>query len=76
MTEAMKRLFSTQARANCAVVTPRASAWRLITCAMRSDSGRHSVCIIRTSLRPARVPSGGGLSGSYLPVSTPRAIGL
>jgi hypothetical protein len=75
ITEVTSLLLSTQASAKCAGFAPRASAWRLISCAISSDSGRHSVCIMRGSWRPARVPWGGGTSGAYFPVSTPRASG-
>ena len=50
-----RRLLSTQANANCTGVI-LASAWRLISWAISSDSRRHSVCIMRMSWRPARVP--------------------
>jgi hypothetical protein len=69
-------LLSTQATANCTGVMPRASACALISRAVRSAAGCHSVCIMRLSWRPARVSAGGGASGSYLAVSTPRASGL
>ncbi len=71
-----KRLFSTQAIAKRLAVEPAASACRAIVLARRSDSGRHSVCIIRLSCRPARVSAGAGASGSYLAVRMPRASGL
>ena len=76
MTPLTKAEFSTQDTANCPAVMPLASACCLISCASFSDSGRHSVCIMRVSLRPARVSLSGAASGAYLPVSTPRASGL
>src|ERR1700745_2189996 len=61
MTELTNDEFSTHDSANCPAVMPLLSAWRLISCASLSDSGRHSVCIMRGSLRPARVLAGGGI---------------
>jgi hypothetical protein len=76
ITEFTKAEFSTHDTANCPAVMPFFSACALISCASFSDSGRHSVCIMRVSLRPARVSLPGAASGAYLPVRTPRASGL
>ena len=76
MTELTARCASTQAVAKCDGATPFVSQCALRVCAARSDSSRNSVCIIRASPRPARVPGSGLAPGAYLAASTPRAIGL
>ena len=76
MTALTARCASTQAVANCASVMPRLVISVFNFCATRMDSSRNSVCIMRVSLRAARVPSGAGAPGAYLAVSTPRAMGL
>jgi hypothetical protein len=62
--------------ANWLAGMPSASARALSVCAMASDSGRHSVCIRRASLRAGRLPAGVAAPAVYLPHSTPRASGL
>ena len=74
--DVMAWLFKTQATANSTRLRPLAAARSFKAWAMAIDSGRHSVSIMRRSLRPARVSGGALLPGTYLPDRMPRAIGL
>jgi len=63
-------------RVKCPSLMQRRSQCSFRCWAISSDSSRNSVSIMRLSARPARLPSGGCWPGRYLPLSTPRAIGL
>jgi hypothetical protein len=49
-------------------VMPRASPWAFNSFVIDRDSRRHSVRIIRASLRPARLSVEGAASRSYFPL--------
>ena len=61
------------------IVSRHAPGLDLEQVTVRASSGgtwRSSVSAMRLSARPAREPASGAAPGRYLPVSTPRAIGL